>query len=279
MLTRRAKRSPSAQLAVPESREHPMNRSLRLVLLLLVALAPLLGSCASTGRAWQDESDDGFDEFEEFDEFEDFGDPEVVEVYDPLSGFNRVMFAFNDKVYAWVWNPIAKSWRFIVPQPARVALDRAYKNILTPPRLINALFQLKFDKAGMELGRLLVNSTLGIGGLFDPADAWFGWRAPSPEDFGQTLGSYGVGEGFPLVLPFIGPSNLRDGFGLIPDAFMSPVYYFTESPDGIIIWAGDAMNFTSLHIGEYESLKADALDPYTLFRDAYQQNRLKKIEE
>jgi len=256
-----------------------MTRSLRLQLLLLLVLAPLFGSCASTGRAWQDDGDDGFDEFAEFDEFEDFGDAEAVEVYDPLSGFNRVMFAFNDKVYVWVWNPIAKSWRFIVPEPARVALDRAYENILAPPRLINALFQLKFKKAGTEFGRLLVNSTLGIGGLFDPADAWFGWHAPSPEDFGQTLASYGVGEGFPLVLPFLGPSNLRDGFGLIPDGFMIPIYYITETPGDVAIWVGSGMNYTSLHIGEYESLKGDALDAYTLFRDAYQQNRLKKIEE
>ena len=249
------------------------------VSILLIAILALFSSCASTAHSWQDESDDEFADFDGFDEFEDFGDAELVEVYDPMSGFNRVMFAFNDKVYIWVWNPIAKSWRFIVPQPARVALDRAYKNILTPPRLINALFQLKFEKAGTELGRLLVNSTLGIGGLFDPADAWFGWRAPSPEDFGQTLGSYGVGTGFPLVLPFLGPSNLRDGIGLIPDGLMSPVYYFTETPEGIAIWAGNALNYTSLHIGEYESLKGDALDPYTLFRDAYRQNRLKKIEE
>ncbi len=247
-------------------------------LLLILVLTPAWGACSSVGNAQRDD-DSAMDEFGDFDEFDDFGDEEAEEVYDPLSGFNRVMFTFNDKVYLWVWNPVAKGWRFIVPQPARVAVDRAFKNLLTPPRLINSLLQLEFGKAGTEFGRLLVNSTLGIGGLFDPADAWFGWRAPSPEDFGQTLATYGVGTGFPLVLPFLGPSNLRDGFGLIPDGFMNPVFYFTEGYEGTAIWVGDSLNRTSLHIGEYESLKADALDPYTLFRDAYQQNRLKKIEE
>ena len=95
----------------------------------------------------------------------------------------------------------------------------------------------------------------------------------------QTLASYGVGSGFPLVLPFLGPSNLRDGISLIPNAYLSPTFYFTTSVEGVGLSAVERFNLSSLHIGEYESLKQDALDPYTLFRDAYQQHRENLIEE
>lgn len=218
---------------------------------------------------------------EEFDEFGDeFGDEvEDDEVFDPLSGFNRGIYHFNDKFYFWVWRPAAKGYRFIVPEPVRVAIDRAHKNFRTPIRFANSLFQLKFKKAGSELGRLIVNSTIGIGGLFDPADAFFDWRPPGPEDFGQTLAYYGVGDGFPIVLPFLGPSNLRDGLGMIPDSFSHPIVYFVPVWVTVSIVADDKFNYSSLHLGEYESFKNDALDPYTFFRDIYKQNREKKIAE
>lgn len=253
----------------------PIRRKPSLALAFLLALTACLGSCSAVGPWAQDEDFDDFGEFDEFGEFEE----ELAETYDPLIGYNRVMFTFNDKVFTYVWNPIAKGWCYVVPEPARVALDRAYKNLLTPPRFLNALLQLKFMKATTELGRLVVNSTIGIGGLFDPADAWFGWHAPSPEDFGQTLASYGVGAGPPIMLPFLGPSNLRDGFGILPDSFANPIIYIDDGDQSLPIYVGSILNRTSLQIGQYESLKADALDPYTLFRDAYQQNREKKIEE
>ena len=228
------------------------------------------------GGVQQPESMGEFEEFEE--EFgKEFEEPE--EIFDPLFGYNWLMYHFNDRFYLWLWQPVAKGYAFIVPEVARVAVNRAYKNARTPVRFANALFQLKFKKAGTEFGRLLVNSTIGIGGLFDPADAFFDWRAPSPEDFGQTLGHYGVGGGFPLVLPLLGPKNLRDALGLIPDTFMYPEVYFISALASVAISSGEHFDRSSLHIGEYESLKEHALDPYTFFRDAYEQNREKKIQE
>jgi len=103
--------------------------------------------------------------------------------------------------------------------------------------------------------------------------------APSPEDFGQTLGSHGVGGGFPVVLPLLGPSNLRDALGSIPDILLNPIAYIDRSSLRTGLVAGAYLNRASLHIGEYESLKRDALDPYTFLRDAYQQNRDKLIKE
>ena len=261
------------------------------LLLLAVSLA-LLGGCQYAQlRTWNhmfagmQPSQDKQQDVEDFEDFEEFEDPEEADddtdapVFDPLSGYNRIMFYFNDKLFLWIWQPLAKGYRFVVPEVARIGINRAYKNLGTPVRFVNSLFQLKFQKAGLELGRLLVNTTIGIGGLFDPADAWFDWRAPSAEDFGQTLGSYGVGAGFPLVLPFLGQSNARDGIGRIADGFTNPRVYLLPLATNAAITAGEIFNYTSLHIGEYESLKEDALDPYTFFRDAYQQHREKKIQE
>ena len=254
--------------------------------LTLLALLPFLGlGCqAGGGTARVPESVDGFaeddfDEFDEFSDFDEFDDEPTEEVFDPLSGYNRMMFAVNDALFLWVWTPIAKGYRYVVPEAARVAVGRAFTNLASPARLVNSLLQLKFEKAGLELGRAVVNTTIGIGGLFDPADAWFDWRAPSPEDFGQTLATYGVGSGFPVVIPFLGPSNVRDGLALVPDGFLHPARYLLSSSESVGLWLGGELNATSLRVGEYESLKSDALDLYTLFRDAYQQYRDTKIEE
>jgi len=266
--------------------------------LLLVAVWVLFGvSCRAPGAGathtrgvlvlWQEEDQESYqeDDFQEDDFDDDFGEfdegegtVEVIAVNDPLSGFNRAMFVFNDKLYVWVLDPVARVWRFLAPQSARVAIGRFFTNATTPVRFLNDLFQLELGKAGLELGRFLVNTTLGIGGLFDPADSWLGWEAPPPEDFGQTLGSYGVGPGFHLVLPFLGPSNLRDALSAFPDAFAQPAYYLSTGT-GLAANAGSQLNYVSLHLGEYESLRDDALDPYTFIRNAYEQNRLKQIDE
>ena len=215
------------------------------------------------------------EDFEEFDE--EFDDAE--EVFDPLSGYNRVVYHFNDKFYFWSLRPSAKGYGLVTPEVVRVPIDQAIKNFRTPPRFLNALLQLKFKKSGSELGRLVVNSTIGIGGFFDAAEGLFEWRAPSPEDLGQTLGHYGLGGGFHFVIPLMGPSNLRDGIGLIGDSFAHPIVYFIPLYASVAIAAGDHFNRASLHLGEYESLKKDALDPYTFLREVYEQNREKKIEE
>lgn len=250
---------------------------------LLLVLGGLAPGCKSTSpRVW---SGAGYqeDEFDDFDEFEEEGEDEGARIdeaaFDPLSGYNRVMFKVNDKFYVWVWDPVARGYRWVLPEEVRVSIGRVFRNATTPVRFVNDVLQLEIDKAGVELGRLLVNTTLGLGGLFDPADSWFGWDAPASEDLGQTLGSYGVGEGFPLVLPFLGPSNLRDALALFPDGFLNPVYYIRSNGIRTGVTVERYLNYTSLHIGEYESIKEDALDPYTFMRDAYQANRQKAIDE
>ncbi len=224
------------------------------------------------------ESEEDF-ESDFHDEFGDeFDDEEKTAVYDPLIGYNRFMTVVNDKLYYWVLKPIARGYRFVIPGVARRSIDRCYKNLLFPIRFANNLFQLKFKRSGTELARFTINSSIGILGLGDPAKAW-GNLDPCVEDFGQTLGHYGTGRGFYFVIPLLGPSNLRDGIGRIPDYFLNPFHYIDETAVSIAIDAGEKINYTSLHIGEYESVQKDAIDFYIFMRDAYEQNRQMKIEE
>ena len=217
-------------------------------------------------------------EDEDFALEEEFGTPETKEVFDPLSGYNRAMTKVNDKLYFWVLKPVAKGYRFVVPTTARRGIVRFFNNLLFPVRFVNNILQLKFKGAGVELSRFCINSTVGVLGFGDPAKSWLDLD-PYPEDFGQTLGHYGVGSGFHIVLPLLGPSNLRDAVGLVPDFYLDPVTYIEKDEEQFAVRSLDKINYTSLHLGEYESLKKDAVDFYTFMRDAYEQNRDKKIEE
>lgn len=214
-----------------------------------------------------------------FDDFEnEFEEPLSENLIDPLSGYNRIMTTFNDKFYFWLAKPVAKGYKYIVPEGGRLAIGRFFNNLLFPVRFVNNTLQFKFKAAGIELGRFCINSTAGILGFWDPAKEWLEWEA-YPEDFGQTLGYYGVGGGFHIVLPILGPSNLRDSLSLIPDYFLEPVSLVEPDLDELAVKSYDKLNFISLHIGEYESIKKDAIDLYPFLRDAYEQNRKKKIEE
>lgn len=200
-------------------------------------------------------------------------------VKDPLEKVNRAMFKFNDRLYFWMLRPIARVYGVIIPEPLRVGIRNAFDNIAFPVRVINCAFQGKFKPAGTEIARFVINSTIGIGGMVDVAARDF-HLAEKDEDTGQTLGHYGAGPGFYLVLPFFGPSNVRDGIGMAGDAVMNPMYWLDLS------WAADAgitagkvVNNASLKIGEYEDFKEAALDPYVSMRHAYIQYRAQQIKD
>ena len=209
------------------------------------------------------------------DEFENY---ETVLVFDPLSGYNRFMTKVNDKLYIWVLKPVAKGYSKIVPEPGRLAIHRCFNNIFFPVRFVNNFLQFKLKRAGIEMARFGVNSTIGILGFTDPAKSWLKLD-PYSEDFGQTLGYYGVGSGFHIVLPMLGPSNIRDTIGLVPDYFLNPIHYVDPQAAAYGIHAIEKVNYTSLHIKDYESIKKDALDFYIFLRDVYEQNRQIKIKE
>ena len=206
-----------------------------------------------------------------------YDEEEAVEVYDPLEKLNRGIFWFNDKAYFYVMKPVAKGWRWLAPEPLRLGIRNFFSNLRAPIRVINAALQGKFRDAGNELTRFGVNTTLGIGGLFDPAKEHFG-IARKMEDTGQTLAHYGVGPGPYLVLPFLGPSNFRDGAGLLGDYYFSLVPVLFEHREYWIAVSADVLNFLSLDKDTYEDIKKDSLDPYLFLRDAYSQYRMNLIQ-
>jgi len=204
---------------------------------------------------------------------------EEVSAPDPLEPANRVIGTFNDRLYFWVLKPVAIVYKTLLPPGVRQGIANAFDNIRTPIRFFNNIFQGKPEYAFQELERFVINSTLGIGGFFDIANRHFG-LSKKDEDFGQTLAVYGLKNGPYLMWPFLGPSTARDSVGMVVDFFLDPLNYII--PDFITqaeVKAGEVTNYTSMHIGEYEDLKKSALDPYIAVRDAYIQNRQKKIRE
>jgi phospholipid-binding lipoprotein MlaA len=148
---------------------------------------------------------------------------------------------------------------------------------MMPVRFVNNLLQLKIKGAGTELLRFVFNTTAGVGGMFDVARNID--LRPQEEDLGQTLGVYGIGNGFYLIWPVLGLSSLRDTVGYAGDFFLDPVNYITPAGSRIAVRSVDITNRTSLRIGDYEDLKESALDPYVSFRDAYFEHRNSKIKE
>jgi phospholipid-binding lipoprotein MlaA len=195
-----------------------------------------------------------------------------VRVADPIEPVNRAFFVFNDRFYFWLLKPVARGYAFVVPEFARVGIRNALTNVAMPVRLVNSILQGKLKGAGRELARFTINSTIGMGGLFDTAKD--DWEIPaSDEDTGQTLGTYGLGHGAYLVVPLLGPSSLRDVVGLGGDGLLNPLNYLVDFETAVAIRAGKAVNDTSLRIGEYEDIKAAAIDPYLAVRDGYIQYR------
>lgn len=222
------------------------------------------------------------DEFiADLDDDEDFFDDEIAIIADPLEPVNRVFFVFNDKLYFWLLRPVAQGYSWIVPEPARESVNNFFDNIKMPIRFVNNILQGKIRESGRELARFVINTTVGVGGLGDPASNWFD-ISPSKEDLGQTLGKYGIGEGVYICWPVLGPSNIRDTLGLTGDYFLDPLSYLSfndETELSLALKGSERLNSTSLRIGEYEDFKEASLDPYSAMRDAHFQLRRSKIKD
>jgi len=230
------------------------------------------------------------------DDFEDAFDNEFEQdlamesnkqtVFDPLSSYNRFMTNVNDKLMINVVEPISSGYRFVAPHPLRESIYNFFENINYPVSLANNLLQLKFYHSWNESLRFFTNSTLGLFGFFDVADSWFEIKAHK-EDFGQTLGHYGVGSGFPIVIPFFGQQNFRDFLGGFADNSVNPTYHLTLEINDDMVSLGTYLmirgykdiNEYSLSDISYEELTKGSIDLYPFIRDAYEQNRNKLIEE
>ena len=190
---------------------------------------------------------------------------------DPIEGFNRSVFKFNDTIDQYALKPVAKGYVYITPQPVRDSVTNFFSNIGDVYIAANNLLQLKITDGVEDIMRIVINTTFGVGGLFDVATLA---KLPKHEnDFGLTLGHYGVPPGPYLVLPLFGPSTVRDGFGSIAEYFVNPLTYI--HPDGLS-WALYGINIVNTRanlLNASDVLEGAALDKYSFVRNAYLQRR------
>jgi phospholipid-binding lipoprotein MlaA len=204
---------------------------------------------------------------------------------DVFKSYNVVMTNFNDTVYTYIFNPVAKGYADVFPEPIRTSVSNFFANIKFPISFINNLLQLKLENSFIELQRFMINSTIGIVGLRDAARDDFDMLAKK-EDFGQTLGFYGFNDTPHIVLPFLGPSNVRDILGMGGDYFANPISYvenrgnlLANDDESTYTKIYDGINETSFNYKKYEAIKKDSIDLYLLLKNAYEQKRDKEIAE
>jgi len=216
----------------------------RLRAVLLCALVPLLllGGCATNGNP-----------------------------RDPLEPMNRAIYKFNDGVDALVMKPAASAYRDLVPEFIRTGVSNFFSNINDVIVALNNALQGKIPAAINDVGRVLVNTTLGVFGIMDPATQL--GVEKNNEDFGQTLGYWGLGDGPYIVLPFLGPSSLRDTAGWVGDAYTWPVDYLEPTRHRNILIGLRVVEGRASLLEASQILETAALDPYQFMRDAYLQRR------
>lgn len=211
---------------------------------------------------------------------EEEGEAASAQAADPLYHWNKAVFHFNDRLYFWVLKPVASGYKAVTPSLLREGVRNFFRNLTTPVRFLNCLLQGKSEAAGVELGRFMVNTTVGVLGFGNPAKYQSKLNIKQdPEDFGQTLGTYGVGNGFYIVWPVLGPSTLRDTVGMVSDGFVEPLNYVEPTAASVGIRVYDNINGISFRLGDYERLKEASLEPYEAFRNAYIQNRRQRVAD
>jgi phospholipid-binding lipoprotein MlaA len=205
-------------------------------------------------------------------------DPDVEE-YDPWEKFNEKMFTFNYNLDKYVLKPVAQGYNAVMPDMFQTMIDNAFTNIRMPSRFVNKVLQWKLLDATKEMGRFLINSTLGIGGLFDVARQEMGLERQRA-DFGQTLGIWGAPPGPYLVLPLMPPLTVRDGIGTGVDGAMNPLYYYIPFwPDALAMRIGDTINDRSLNLDLFQGIEESTVDLYSSVRNGYLQRRNRLIKE
>ncbi len=199
---------------------------------------------------------------------------------DPLEGYNRTVYGFNKAVDKVIYSPVASVYTTVVPKPPRDGISNIMRNLREPWVFVNDLLQFKFKRAGTTLGRLVINSTMGLGGIFKVSDSM--GIAYHSEDLGQTLATWGVGDGPYFMIPFVGPSNGRDAVGFGAFVFADPTTI------GIAKLNVKGLNLTRTGLDALDArVRAGATlkgiyedeNGYELLRSAYRQNRLFEIHD
>jgi phospholipid-binding lipoprotein MlaA len=189
---------------------------------------------------------------------------------DPFERINRSTFAFNQSLDKAVVRPVLRGYRKVTPRVVRTGISNVFANAEYPVVIVSNLLQGKFGPAANDTGRFLLNTTLGIGGLLDPAsDAGLD---RNNEDFGQVLGHWGVAPGPYVMMPFLGPYTLRDGLGGIADNFAEPRQYLQDRQARWLLWGASQLNRRA-GLTEAEAILDRSGDPYAFVRSAYLQRR------
>jgi phospholipid-binding lipoprotein MlaA len=199
---------------------------------------------------------------------------------DPFEGLNRHIFSFNRSVDRYLFDPITRSYQTVMPAPGRRAIYRAFKNLDSPVVLANHMLQFRPVAAATTTTRFVINSSIGLGGLFDPAASYF--RVYRLEgDFGQTLARYGTPSGPFLMLPVFGPSTLRDVFGDVIDILADPFSYLIGPYQWwtFVLTGSQGLSSREAHLQDLQALEAGSVDFYSALRSAYLQNREAIVRE
>lgn len=239
-----------------------MNTS-RTLLLLVVMLSLGSAGCASKPRA-DSSADDPLDTLENAEA--NTADEKPV---DPYETFNRKVFAFNMTLDRWVLKPVSKGYKAVTPDPVEAGVGNFFLNLLEVPNIFNDVLQWKWKQAGNDSGRLLINSTVGIVGLFDVA-RHTGLERGTGEDFGQTLVTWGVPEGPYIMLPILGPRTVSDAAGIPVNWVTHPLTYLESRTAA---WSLYALDTVHTRAGLLETEKLASGDLYVFLRDAYLQRR------
>ena len=253
------------------------------------ASIPDLPTAASKDQPLGGHANELFDPFAKADE--------DGEEYDPWEPFNTLMFEFNRKVDKYALKPVAQGYNFIVPDFVQLGISNIFYNFRFPQRFLNNIFQGKLKGAGIEVGRFLLNTTVGYAGFIDLAKE-IDLVTPD-EDFGQTLGFYGVKPGPYLVVPFLQPFTVRDFAGYVTDIFLNPINWLVapiievEGVPSLIahknrttttfvqigVRVGEVVNERSRNLEKFQGVEEATLDLYTAVRNAYLQSRTRAIRE
>lgn len=208
-------------------------------------------------------------------DYDDSGTYSDASVYDPYEDVNRAIYGFNKALDEYVLIPVVKGYRFVVPEKGREGIGNVLDNIQSPVTFLNALLQGDFEHAASTFWRFTVNSTLGGAGIMDVASA--AGMKEREEDFGQTLGVYGVEPGAYIMLPFLGPSSVRDAGGRVVDAFSNPFIYAVDE-DAIIGYnVVNVIDGRDATLDLTMEIERTSLDPYAALRSLYLQNREDRV--
>ncbi|MEY2906141.1 MAG: hypothetical protein RLZZ408_612 [Verrucomicrobiota bacterium] len=228
----------------------------------------------STGKSTASADDD-------LDEYSD-----VALIADPIEPVNRGIFWVNHQFYRYILKPVSRTYDTILPKPVRKGVYNVFDNLEYPVRFVNDLLQLKFQRAGKETGKFVVNSTAGVAGIMKVSDRIPALTDVPPEDTGQTFAQWGIGHGPYIVLPLIGPKSLRETVGFAGDVALSPVTWVTFGVIGGLGGATSlAINYPNTarsmngRMSAYDAVTKDAVDPYLATRSAYVQNRKKAVSK